>query len=410
MFIGEVDHGKSTLIGRLILETNSAPRNTLKEIKNISRQLGQESSLAFLVDQLKEEREHLLTIDTTQFFLKHTKNNFLLIDTPGHAEFIKNMLTGTSHADTAVLVIDASCGPTTQTAQHLYLLNMFGIENIAVAVNKMDLVEYNQGKFDHICQKLSSLSKSLHLNHCSYIPLSAKESINIAQKSRRIPWYQGPTLFDFLHNLPRTKDENSRPLRCFIQDSYHINGEHVAVGKIVSGTLKEGQDVFLSPHGEKIKVASIKAFGQCKTTAYPQECLGFTSLPSFPIERGSVISDTGKPLHPSRHFRSRIFWLSEKNLKAGEKVQISCVTQDVTGTVDEIEKIIHPSSSPKDEGAAAELKQNHIGIVTLKTEQPMIFESFDITKELGRFTLNKDSQCLGFGTILDPLISHDISA
>ncbi len=195
---GHVDHGKSTLIGRLLIDTGSLPKDKMDELNKIAKELGKDAELAYLTDQLKEEREENKTIDTTQTFIKTKNRDFVIIDTPGHTEFLKNMLTGASMASAAVLIVDAHEGIMEQTRRHAYLLSMIGIEDIIVVLNKMDVENFDQGRFKKLASDLSGIFGELNMEPAYMIPVSAREGINIMKRSKEMEWYKGPTLIEAL--------------------------------------------------------------------------------------------------------------------------------------------------------------------------------------------------------------------
>ncbi|MCK4821573.1 GTP-binding protein [bacterium] len=237
VIIGHVDHGKSTLIGRLLLDTNSLPKEKMVEIKKVSRDLGKEAELAFLTDQLKEERERSMTIDTTQIFFRTRKKNYCIIDTPGHVQFLKNMLTGASLAQAAVLIVDVKEGVMEQTRRHSYLIQMLGLDKAIVVFNKMDLINYQGRRFPKIKTELLELLESLNIEPIFLIPISAKEGLNISRKSSKMRWYKGPSLLSALDSLRLNTKTMQRPLRFPIQDIYEINGEKIIVGRVASGIV-----------------------------------------------------------------------------------------------------------------------------------------------------------------------------
>jgi len=400
ILIGHVDHGKSTLIGRLLLDTNSLPREKISEIRKISRELGKETELAFLTDQLKEERERSITIDTTQTFFKTRKRNCVIIDAPGHVEFIKNMITGASLAEAALLLIDINEGIREQTRRHAYVIRFLGIESVIVLFNKVDLVDYKEERFREVKSELLKLLEALGIKPSFLIPVSAKKGVNIIQRSKKTSWYNGPPLLKTLDLLKVKPETANRPLRFPIQDVYDLSGEKVIVGKIVSGTIKKGQDVISFPALREAKVKSIKVFGKSgKVEGRAGENIGLVLDKAPFAERGEVITRKGDRLKPSDRFKGKIFWMFEEPLQINESLILRCATQEVKCVVEKIEKRINSSTLKVMEEDAGELKTNEVGEVILRTEKPIAIEKFSFIEELGRFVVERGYNPRGAGII-----------
>lgn len=401
VIIGEVDHGKSTLIGRLLLETNSLPKDKITEIKKISRQLGKDIELAFLTDQLKEEREQNKTIDTTQIFLKTRKRNYVLIDTPGHVEFIRNMVTGASQAEAAILLVDATSGIQDQTRLHAYLICLLGIKNIIIALNKIDLIDKKKTQIisEELKTKLSKIMADVGATNFCIIPVSAKYGINISKKSSLTRWYKGPCLLAAIDSLKPKKQISKIPLRLPIQDIYKINGEIIIVGKLSSSTIKQGQTVRLFPSLKDVRIKSIKIFEKNITKAYAGENIGLILDKPFFAKRGEVIASKEYPLQPTNYFKGNIFWMSDEPLGINTPLIFRCANQEIPCIAEHIEKAINPSTLVATETNIGMLKLNEIGVVLFKTENPVAIEEFNFIEELGRFVVEKNNTLQGIGII-----------
>jgi len=341
---GHVDHGKSTLIGRILLDTDSLPKGKMDEIRRISRELGKETELAYITDQLKEEREEQKTIDTTQIFFRTRRRRYVIIDAPGHAEFIKNMLTGASSAETAVLVIDVAEGLKEQTFRHAYLLSLLGIDRVIVAVNKMDSVQYDRKTFETISNELSASLNEIGLKPVLIVPVSAREGDNIKRRSRNTGWYKGPALLEGLDAQAVQKEVKDRPMRFAVQDIYDVEGESLAAGKVVSGLLREGRDVAIMPSGKKSRISKIKVFGRDLKEAAQGESVGLILEGAFQVKRGDVLSDGASPASVSHSFKGNIFWLSQEPLKIKKPYIFRCSTQEAPCVVEKIERRIDTST------------------------------------------------------------------
>ncbi len=401
VIIGHVDHGKSTLIGRLLLDTNSLPKEKIVEIKNISRELGKEAELAFLTDQLKEERERSITIDTTQIFFRTRKKNYCIIDTPGHVRFLKNMLTGASLAQAAVLIADVKEGVMEQTRRHSYLIQMLGLDKAIVVFNKMDLVSYQRERFEKIKTKLLELLESLKIEPIFLIPVSAKEGINISRKSSKMRWYKGPSLLSALDSLRLNTKTTQRPLRFPIQDIYEINGEKIIVGRVASGIVKQGQNIILLPSMRETRINFIRAFGEDKREGEAGESVGLVLDEPFSVERGEVIVQKENLPRPTKCFKGNVFWMSHQPLQINKTITLRCATQEVKCIAERIEKRIDSSTLEVMEEDAKELRLNEAGEVIFKTEKPIVVERFNFIEELGRFVVERAYKVQAAGIVTE---------
>ncbi|MBF0331229.1 MAG: GTP-binding protein [Candidatus Omnitrophica bacterium] len=394
---GDVDHGKSTLIGRLLLDTRSLPENKLAEIKDICRKLGQNTELAYLIDQLKEERENNMTIDTAQAFLKTTRATYTLIDAPGHVEFIKNMLTGAAEADAAVLIIDISQNIQEQTRRHAYLLRMLGIKNIFAVLNKIDLVDYSHDRFLEKKKALLDVLNTLDIVPINVIPVSAKEGINITRKSARTKWYRGPTLVKALDIIPTIQETVRAPFRFPVQDIYTIGGETILAGQIASGQITAGQNVIILPLLKKALVRSIKIFGKSSRKASGGESIGLVLGSGAGITRGCVISGIDAPPSISRRFAGNLFWFGKNTLKINDAVTITCATQTTDGHVTGIHQRKDPAQIKPIEKISSAMKTHEMARVTIAVKKPIVIEPSGATHTLGRFTVTQGGRLLGAG-------------
>lgn len=397
---GHVDHGKSTLIGRLLLDTRSLPKGRLDEIKKISKTLGREAELAHLADHLKEERERSMTIDTTQTFFKTRERNYVIIDAPGHVELIKNMLTGASLAEAAVLIVDAEEGLKEQTRRHAYLLSLLGLGKVIVVVNKMDIIGYDEGIFGSTKRELLRFLAGVGIKPVFVIPISARNGANVSGKSGLMKWYKGPCLLDALDNLELDKKTVRKPLRFPIQDIYEMGGEKIIAGRVASGTIKKGQKVIVFPSGDESKIRAVKVFGERRDKADEGESVGLTLEKPAAVRRGEFIMETGGAPKLKNRFRGNVFWMSEKPLEIGKQFTLRCATQAVECSAEKIERRINSSSLETIEENAKELGLNETGEVVFRTKTPLVVERADFIEELGRFVLEKGSRLEGMGIVL----------
>ena len=401
VIVGHVDHGKSTLIGRLLYDTNSLPREKIAEIKKISKELGKETELAYLTDQLREERERNVTIDTTQIFFKTRKRDYVIIDAPGHVEFLKNMISGASLAEAAVLIIDAKEGVMEQTRRHSYIISMLGIDKVILVVNKIDLIDYKEERFDEVSSELLKFLEDVKVKPSFVIPVSAREGANISTKSRKMRWYRGPTFLDALDSFRLTMRGAGEDLRFPIQDIYEVDAERIIVGRVASGKIEQGQKVVLLPTSRDATIKAIKVFQEERTTASKGESIGLILEEPLPVNRGEVVVQKENPPAPVNQFKGNVFWMSPEPLQVNKRIILRCATQEVGCVAEKIEKRIDSSTLELIEEDAKELRLNEAGIVIFRTERPIVVEKFPFVEELGRFVIEHEYNLQGAGIIAE---------
>ncbi|MFC1576166.1 sulfate adenylyltransferase subunit 1 [Candidatus Omnitrophota bacterium] len=407
VIVGHVDHGKSTLIGRLLLDTDSLPKEKMSEIEKISTELGKSTELAYVTDQLKEERERNITIDTTQIFFKTRKRNYVIVDAPGHVEFIKNMMSGASLTNAAVLIVDAHEGVMEQTRRHLYIINLLGIDKIIVVLNKMDLVGYDEKKFEKVKAELERLFETLGIKTSFMLPVSAREGTNISKASPELDWYKGPSLLEALDSLQLNANREVKPLRLPVQDIYEINNEKIIVGRIESGTIKQNQDIVLLPSLKSATVDSIKIFEAHEIKeAKEGESIGVTLKESLLVERGEVIVQKEKLPQLNNRFSGNIFWMSSSPLEINKSFTLRCSTQEITCVAEKIYQRTDTTTFEIIEENSDKLGLNEAGLVQFKTKKPIVVEKFSYIQELGRFVIEDKSNLQGVGIIRGALKSE----
>ena len=251
VIVGHVDHGKSTLVGRLLSDTGSLPEGKIDFIKDICDRQGKVFEFAFLLDALEEEQDQGITIDTSQIFFKTQKRHYVIIDAPGHKEFLKNMVTGAANAESALLLIDAYEGVQEQSRRHGYILKLLGLDQVAVVVNKMDLVDYDAEVFFKIKSEYTAFLESIGVQAADFIPVSAKLGTNIAKREDEMPWYKGPTVLEMLDRFEEKVPPNHLPFRMPVQDVYKFDERRIIAGRVESGRLKVGDHLTFSPSNKK---------------------------------------------------------------------------------------------------------------------------------------------------------------
>ena len=392
-----MDHGKSTLIGRLLYDTNALPQGKIEEIIRVSKELGRELEFAYLIDNLEEEREQQLTMDTAQTFFKTKNRNYVIIDAPGHKEFIKNMITGASQADAAVLLLDAKEGIKEQTRRHAYILKLLDIKNLIVAVNKMDLIDYNELKFNKIKQEiLGSLSK-IGLNPDFIIPISALKGENILNKSTNMNWYGNLAILEALDKF-EIENKIKNHLRMPIQDIYNIDNKKIIVGKVESGKVKVGDEIKILPINRNYMVKSIEIFNSKKDFAMTGENIGLTLDPDYDVRVGMIISHNKNLPQVKKEFNAKLFWMNNE-LNLNEELILKCATQEIKCKVKKINKRIDSSNLDIIEEDAKILKETEVGEVVIETEKEIVVENFNDLPELGRFVIIKNLDISGAGII-----------
>ncbi|RLI98457.1 MAG: elongation factor Tu [Candidatus Aenigmatarchaeota archaeon] len=388
VIVGHVDHGKSTLIGRLFFDTDSLPEGRMEEVKKACEELGRPVEFAYLMDQLEEEREQNVTIDTAQTFFKTDKRHYVIIDAPGHVEFVKNMITGASQAEAAILIVDAEEGVQEQTKRHAYILSMLGLQQVIVVLNKMDKVDYSEERFEAVRSDISSFLGRIGIEPSYIIPISAMEGDNVANVSDKMAWFDGPTILEALDTFKASPKDMSKPLRYPVQDIYKVGDKRVLVGRVESGIMKPGKEVMLLPSGKKTKVKSIEVFEGQKESAGPGECIGITIEHPLFVERGEIVCEGGSPLS-SDTIKAHVFWMSKEPYTLGEEMLFRCATQEIGCKIESIDRKLDSSTLESKEDSPANLSDMEIGEVTLKLKSPAVVENFNDIQELGRFVLTK---------------------
>jgi bifunctional enzyme CysN/CysC len=401
VFVGHVDHGKSTLIGRIFYDTKSLPDGKVEQIQAACKEEGMEFEYAFLLDALLEEQAQNITIDTTQIQFRTAKRPYVIIDAPGHKEFLKNMITGAASADAAVLLIAANEGIREQSKRHGYLLSLLGIRQVVVAVNKMDLVDFKQEVFDQVVKDYTEFLGQIGLEARQFVPISARNGFNVASAARtEMPWYTGPSITDMLDIFEPPKPLNDLPLRFPIQDIYRFDDRRILAGRVEAGSLKVGDTLVFSP-GEKTGViASIERWNAPQRDyAQAGESVGITLTEQIFVERGHVGShQAGAPIESNR-FKARLFWMSKNNLAIGQRTRLKLTTQELDAEIVSIERIIDASTLEALPGDRGYIARNDVAEVTIQVRGALAFDNADRNALLGRFVLLDGRQVGGGGII-----------
>lgn len=402
VFVGHVDHGKSTLIGRILVETNSLPEGKVEAIRKACLAERRTFEYAFVLDALSEEQEQNITIDTTQIQFRSGRRGYVIIDAPGHQEFIKNMITGAANADAAVVVIAADEGVREQSRRHGQLLQLLGMREVIVAVNKMDLTGFSEEQFRQIEKEYSTFLETLGIIAHAFIPISARSGENVVGASNgAMPWFQGDNLLTALDRLagPRSSD-NELPLRFPIQDVYRMENRRVFAGRIESGTLQVGDQLVFSPHNKRARVATIERWGATPIQlAQTGDSIGITLSDHIFIERGHIASHEMDAPVESNRVHAKVFWIGREPLRTGARYRLKLVTQDIECQVVAVAKVIDAATLDSMAIEQSELKANEVAEVTLQMRAPLVFDNHDRIPNLGRLVLVDGRDLVGGGII-----------
>jgi bifunctional enzyme CysN/CysC len=411
VFVGHVDHGKSTLIGRILHDTESLPDGKIEMIRKACAAEGMEFEFAFLLDALLEEQEQNVTIDTTQIPFRTKKRRYAIIDAPGHKEFLKNMITGASSADAAVLVIAASEGVREQSRRHAYLLSLLGIKQLIVVVNKMDLADYSQERFAEIKSEYLKFLVELGLEARCFIPASAKEGENIAQRNKKVSWYHGPTVLDALDAIDANPSLIDLPLRLCVQDVYRFDERRIIAGRIESGTLRVGDNLVFSPANKTSTVQSIEHWGRDgEEVVVAGDSVGITLTEQIFVERGYIAShQTETPIETNR-FHADLFWIAREPLRVGRQYDLRLATQDLKCRVVSIEQVMDSSTLERKTDKRDQLERNEVGRLTIQTRAPVVMDNHDRIANLGRLVLVEDGKICGGGTVFGGVYTDRVVA
>lgn len=407
VIVGHVDHGKSTVIGRLLADTDSLPEGKLEAVQENCRRNSKPFEYAFLLDALKDEQDQGITIDAARCFFNTKKRNYIIIDAPGHIEFLKNMVTGASRADAALLVIDAHEGIKENSKRHGYLLSMLGIKQVTVLVNKMDLINYDKTEFERIKAEYTEFLSKVDINPVSFIPIAGLLGENIANKSEKLSWYEGKNVLDTLDGFQSTKSEGDKPFRMFVQAVYKFtrdgDNRRIVAGSVETGSLKVGDNVIFYPSGKKSKVKSIEGFNKEATDVInANEAVGFTLDEQIYIKRGELAVKEGE-IEPkvTTRVRTNIFWLGKAALEKDKEYLIKIGTFKTKVRLEEVTRVIDAvnlGNSKKDK-----IERHDVGECILKFTEAA---AFDLTHEIAntsRFVIIDNYEITGGGIITEAL-------
>jgi small GTP-binding protein len=397
VIVGHIDHGKSTLIGRLLYDSENLPEEKIAEIQKVIEEYKKRFEFAYFLDSYEEELKEERTIDTTRVLFKG-KNYYTIVDVPGHRQFIKNMLSGASHAQIGILVVSAPNGVEEQTRRHTFLLHMLGIKQIIVVINKMDLMDYRESTFRKVKDETLQLVSSFGYTGVKFIPVSAMEGDNVYKPSGRMAWYQGHTLIQVLDEI-EPEEVSEKNLRFVVQDTYSVDSEKVIVGRVESGILSKGDEIIFQPSGIEGRMEKIKVFPQEIEKASVGDSVGIVM--GREVARGNVGGHLRTPPVPVSSLLGEVVLL-EGELQNGDKLEIKCGTKQTKCLVKDIKERINSETGEVIGRNVSQIKENEAAIVILETEFPMVVEKFSNIPELGRFVLVRMRKNIGAGIVLEP--------
>jgi bifunctional enzyme CysN/CysC len=403
VFVGHVDHGKSTLVGRLLADTGVLGDGKLEKVQETCRRQGKVFEYAFLLDALEEEQSQGITIDAARVFFRTALRDYIIIDAPGHIEFLKNMVTGAARAEAAVLLIDAKEGVRENSRRHGYLLSMLGIRQVVVVVNKIDLVDYSQEVFESIVGEYREFLREIDINPRNFIPISAREGDGVASDSDKLGWFEGPTVLEALDGLRKAAPRHDLPLRLPVQDVYKFNGRgddrRIIAGRIESDALRVGQEVVFSPSNQISTIASIEAFSApVKSEAHAGESIGITLSEQIFISRGEVMSLPHEAPQVSTKLRVNMFWLGRRSMEPGKKYKLKLGTAESEVSIDEIHRVLDASQL----GSRIDkqrIDRHDVADLTLNARQQVAFDASADLEATGRFVIVDEYDIAGGGII-----------
>lgn len=411
---GSVDDGKSTLIGRLLFDSKKLYEDQLSALERDSKRVGNAGAgqidYALLLDGLKAEREEGITIDVAYRYFSTNNRKFIIADTPGHEQYTRNMITGGSTANLAIILVDARTGVITQTRRHSFLVSLLGIKHIVLAVNKMDLVDYSQEVFDAIKAEYLQLTTHLGIEDVTCFPLSALKGDNVVEKSDNTPWYEGPCLLDFLENVPIHRDRNMDDFRYPVQYVLRPNLDFRGFcGKIASGVIRKGDEIMALPSMKRSHVKSIVTYEGELDEAFCPQCVTITLEDEIDISRGEMLVKPENAPHVGRNFQTMLVWMDEQPMDCKKQFFLKHTTNTTRATIDAIDYRVDVNTMEHLDGK--EFNLNEIGSVRLTTAKTLFFDPYADNKATGAFILIDPitNNTSAVGMIVRPLESEDIN-
>jgi len=409
---GSVDDGKSTLIGRLLFDSKKIYEDQLDALERDSKRMGNAGDhidYALLLDGLKAEREQGITIDVAYRYFSTNNRKFIIADTPGHEQYTRNMITGGSTANLAIILVDARTGVITQTRRHTFLVSLLGIKHVVLAVNKMDLVDFDQDRFEEIITAYKTFVAPLNIPDITCIPLSALDGDNVVEKSDRTPWYSGPSLLQYLEMVPIDQDRNFNDFRYPIQYVLRPNLDFRGFsGKVASGMMRKGDTVMALPSGKTSKVKSIVTYDGDQEYAFPPQCVTITLEDEIDISRGEMLVHPDNQPLCDRNFEAMLVWMDEEPMDKGKQFYIKHTTNTTRARIDTIRYRIDVNTM--EQSSTDHLVLNEIGKVVFTTGKELFFDPYTQNKQTGAFILIDPitNNTSAVGMIIDRVDAKDL--
>jgi sulfate adenylyltransferase large subunit len=403
--IGHVDHGKSTVIGRLMADTHSLPEGKLEQVKARCASDARPFEYAFLLDALKAEQAQGITIDSARCFFRSAKREYIIIDAPGHIEFLRNMISGAARAEAALLVIDAKEGVQENSRRHGYLLSMLGIRQVAVCINKMDLADYSQATFEAIRDEYRAFLQQIGVEATDFIPLSAREGDNIIANSKRMPWYQGSTTLDIVDSFVKEQDTAAKPFRFPVQDIYKFTASgddrRILAGRVETGSIQVGDEVVFLPSQKRSKIATVEGFNlPTQNQAHAGQSTGFMLTEQVYVNPGELMCKANdKPAQIGSHLAVNIFWMNRQPMIRNKKYKIKLAGARMPVWLREVVTVLDASELTTDSNRQ-QVERHDVAECVLETLKPIAFDLSTEIAQTGRFVIIDNYEIAGGGVVL----------
>ncbi len=410
--IGHVDHGKSTVVGRLLADTGSLPEGKLEDVKVQCRRNAKPFEYAFLLDALKDEQAQGITIDSARCFFKSDKRHYIIIDAPGHIEFLKNMISGAARAEAALLVIDAKEGVRENSRRHGYLLSMLGIKQVVVLVNKMDLVDYSQERFDSIVTEYTEFLSQIGVHAAGFIPVSGREGDNVVGPSSRTPWYQGHAVLEALDAFVKELSPIDKPMRLPVQGVYKFtetgDDRRIIAGRLETGTVKIGDPVIFWPSGKRSTIASIEGFNVApQQSVAAGKSTGVTLTEQVYVTPGELMVRAGEQRpQTGTHLQVNLFWMGRQPMIKGKRYQLKLATAKIPVWLRDVNTVLD-ASELSTVSNRQQIERHDVAECVLETVKPIAFDLSHDIAQTGRFVIIDNYEIAGGGVVLDQVRHAD---
>jgi bifunctional enzyme CysN/CysC len=403
VIVGHVDHGKSTLIGRLLADTDSLPEGKLEQVKAMCERNAKPFEYAFLLDALKDEQSQGITIDTARCFFKSKKRSYIIIDAPGHIEFLKNMITGAARAEAALLLIDAKEGIKENSKRHGFMLSLLGIKQIVVLVNKMDLVDFDEAVFNQVVADYSVFLKNIQVNPIAFIPIAARDGENLVGPSAKTPWYKGLSVLDQIDQFNKEAHKQNQPFRFPVQDIYKFTQQNddrrIVAGTIQTGSISAGDEVIFYPSKKTSTIHKIEGFNVAEQSALASgHATGFTLKTQIYIKPGELMCKASDPAPlVTSAFKASLFWLGKTPMNPNKTYKLKLGTARTSVRLKEILSVMDASELSRHK--KNEIDRHEVAECVFQTLKPVAFDLASSIEETGRFVIVDDYEIAGGGII-----------